>query len=90
MATLANLKALERHHQHWLFSGDDALMPYFAQAGAKGLVSLSNAWPSQTHEFVKRSLSGQYPNLFTDLLQAIQSLFAVETQSRKSIDAPAR
>ena len=53
-------------------------MPYFAQAGAKGLVSVAaNAWPSQTHEFVKRSLSGQYPNLFTDWSQAIQSLFAV-------------
>ena len=61
-----------------IFSGDDALMPYFAQAGAKGLVSVAaNAWPSQTHEFVKRSLSGQYPNLFTDWSQAIQSLFAV-------------
>ena len=61
-----------------IFSGDDALMPYFAQAGAKGLVSVAaNAWPSQTHEFVKRSLSGQYPNLFTDWSSAIQSLFAV-------------
>ena len=61
-----------------IFSGDDALMPYFAQAGAKGLVSVAaNAWPTQTHEFVKRSLSGQHPNLFTDWSQAIQSLFAV-------------
>lgn len=61
-----------------IFSGDDALMPYFAQAGAKGLVSVAaNAWPSQTHEFVKRSLSGQHPNLFADWSQAIQSLFAV-------------
>lgn len=61
-----------------IFSGDDALMPYFAQAGAKGLVSVAaNAWPVQTHEFVKRSLSGQHPNLFADWSQAIQSLFAV-------------
>ena len=61
-----------------LFSGDDALMPYFAQAGAKGLVSVAaNAWPAQTHEFVKRSLSGQHPNLFAQWSSAINSLFAV-------------
>ena len=61
-----------------IYSGDDALMPYFAQAGATGLVSVAaNAWPEQTHEFVKRSLSGQHPNLFTDWSQAIHSLFSV-------------
>lgn len=61
-----------------MFSGDDALMPYFAQAGAKGLVSVAaNAWPEQTHEFVKRSLSGQHPNLFADWSKAIKSLFSV-------------
>ncbi|WP_404341456.1 4-hydroxy-tetrahydrodipicolinate synthase [Pseudoalteromonas mariniglutinosa] len=61
-----------------IYSGDDALMPYFAQAGAKGLVSVAaNAWPTQTHEFVKRCLSGQHPNLFADWSDAIQSLFAV-------------
>lgn len=61
-----------------IFSGDDALMPYFAQAGAKGLVSVAaNAWPEQTHEFVKRSLSGQHPNLFAQWSSAINSLFAV-------------
>jgi 4-hydroxy-tetrahydrodipicolinate synthase len=61
-----------------IFSGDDALMPYFAQAGAKGLVSVAaNAWPVQTHEFVKRSLSGQHPNLFVQWSSAINSLFTV-------------
>ena len=61
-----------------IFSGDDALMPNFAQAGAKGLVSVAaNAWPAQTHEFVKRSLSGQHPNLFAQWSSAINSLFAV-------------
>ncbi len=61
-----------------IFSGDDALMPYFAQAGAKGLVSVAaNAWPEQTHEFVKRSLNGQHPNLFAQWSSAINSLFAV-------------
>lgn len=61
-----------------IYSGDDALMPYFAQAGAKGLVSVAaNAWPAQTHEFVKRCLSGQHPNLFAQWSSAINSLFAV-------------
>ena len=60
-----------------IFSGDDALMPYFAQAGAKGLVSVAaNAWPKQTAEFVRRSLSGT-PNLFTTWSDAVNSLFAV-------------
>ncbi len=61
-----------------IYSGDDALMPYFAQAGAKGLVSVaSNAWPEQTHEFVRRSLAGSHPNLFSVWSEAIQSLFSV-------------
>lgn len=61
-----------------LYSGDDALMPYFAQSGAKGLVSVAaNAWPEQTHEFVKRCLSAKHPNLFAQWSNAINSLFAV-------------
>ncbi|WP_440054432.1 4-hydroxy-tetrahydrodipicolinate synthase [Pseudoalteromonas sp. T1lg65] len=61
-----------------IYSGDDGLMPYFAQAGAKGLVSVAaNAWPQQTAEFVKRSLSGTSPNLFTTWSAAVDSLFAV-------------
>ncbi|MCG7562649.1 MULTISPECIES: 4-hydroxy-tetrahydrodipicolinate synthase [Pseudoalteromonas] len=61
-----------------IYSGDDALLPYFAQAGAAGLVSVaSNAWPSQTAEFVRRALSGTSPNLFTTWADAISSLFAV-------------
>ncbi|EAR28666.1 dihydrodipicolinate synthase [Pseudoalteromonas tunicata D2] len=61
-----------------IYSGDDALMPYFAQAGAKGLVSVAaNAWPNQTAEFVRRSLAGTYPNLFRQWSSAINSLFEV-------------
>ncbi|OUL57334.1 4-hydroxy-tetrahydrodipicolinate synthase [Pseudoalteromonas ulvae] len=61
-----------------IYSGDDALMPYFAQAGAKGLVSVAaNAWPKQTAEFVRRSLAGTYPNLFSQWSRAINSLFTV-------------
>ena len=52
-------------------------MPYFAQAGAKGLVSVAaNAWPKQTAEFVRRSLLGT-PNLFTTWSDAVNSLFEV-------------
>lgn len=61
-----------------VFSGDDGLMPYFAQAGASGLVSVAaNAWPTQTAEFVRRSLAGTFPNLFTTWTDAVNSLFAV-------------
>ena len=61
-----------------IYSGDDGLMPYFAQAGATGLVSVAaNAWPQQTAEFVRRSLAGTFPNLFTTWTDAVNSLFAV-------------
>lgn len=61
-----------------IYSGDDGLMPYFAQAGATGLVSVAaNAWPQQTAEFVRRSLAGTFPNLFTTWTDAVDSLFAV-------------
>ena len=54
------------------------LLPYFAQAGAKGLVSVAaNAWPEQTAEFVRRSLLGTCPNLFQTWTKSVNSLFAV-------------
>ena len=61
-----------------IYSGDDALIPYFAQAGAAGLVSVAaNAWPQQTAEYVRRALSGTSVNLFTIWSEAASSLFAV-------------
>ncbi|TMO66977.1 4-hydroxy-tetrahydrodipicolinate synthase [Pseudoalteromonas aurantia] len=61
-----------------IYSGDDGLMPYFAQAGATGLVSVAaNAWPQQTAEFVRRSMAGTFPNLFTTWTDAVDSLFTV-------------
>lgn len=61
-----------------IFSGDDALLPYFAQAGARGLVSVAaNAWPEQTAEFVRRALLGTCPNLFQTWTKSVNSLFAV-------------
>ncbi len=40
-----------------VFSGDDGLLPAFAEHGCQGLVSVaSNAWPKATHEYVVQSL----------------------------------
>ena len=42
------------------YSGDDALMPEFSQAGAVGLVSVAgNAWPEATQRYVQLCLQGK-------------------------------
>lgn len=44
-----------------VFCGDDALMPDFANAGSKGLVSVaSNAWPKETHLYVEQCLTKKF------------------------------
>ncbi len=61
-----------------LFSGEDNLLPYLAQAGAKGVVSVaSNVWPDEAHEYVRRCLSGQLDGLFPVWHDAISALFSV-------------
>jgi len=61
-----------------LYSGEDAMMPYLASAGAKGLVSVcANAWPEATNRYVQLSLSGQTQGLFPLWHNAIASLFSV-------------
>jgi 4-hydroxy-tetrahydrodipicolinate synthase len=61
-----------------MFSGEDAMMPYLASAGAKGLVSVcANAWPEATHLYVSKSLSGDKGQLFSVWQNAIESLFEV-------------
>jgi len=61
-----------------LFSGDDALLPYLASAGATGLVSVcSNAWPEATHQYVQLALQGDEQALFPTWQNAIASLFEV-------------
>lgn len=61
-----------------LYSGEDALIPYLAKAGAKGLVSVcSNAWPKATNHYVKLSLLGQVQGLFPLWKNAIETLFQV-------------
>ncbi len=61
-----------------LFSGEDAMMPYLASAGAQGLVSVcSNAWPAATHRYVDLCLTGQNQGLFPLWQNAVDSLFQV-------------
>lgn len=60
-----------------IYSGDDSLTPYFAQAGAKGLVSVcANVWPEATAEYVRQALRGNN-NLLSPWSQATATLFTV-------------
>lgn len=60
-----------------VFSGDDALMPYFANAGASGLVSVSsNVWPAETKRYVELCLSGKVESIFPVWKQAVAALFS--------------
>ncbi|MFY8273868.1 4-hydroxy-tetrahydrodipicolinate synthase [Pseudoalteromonas sp. SSDWG2] len=61
-----------------IFSGDDALIPYYGQAGAAGLVSVAaNVWPQATNRFVQLSLQGQSHNAFMYWRDAVAALFHV-------------
>ena len=47
-----------------VYCGDDGLMPEFAKAGAKGLVSVaSNTWPKPTNLYVKQCLEGKMKDM---------------------------
>jgi 4-hydroxy-tetrahydrodipicolinate synthase len=60
-----------------IYSGDDALMPYFATAGASGLVSVaSNVWPSETKSYVEMCLNGNVESVFPVWKQAVAALFS--------------
>jgi 4-hydroxy-tetrahydrodipicolinate synthase len=80
-----------------LFSGEDAMMPYLANAGVKGLVSVcANAWPQATKLYVELSLSGETKTLFPLWNNAVESLFQVASpipvkvlmNEQKAIEAP--
>ncbi|WP_246058469.1 4-hydroxy-tetrahydrodipicolinate synthase [Litorilituus lipolyticus] len=64
-----------------LFSGEDAMMPYLAPAGVKGLVSVcANVWPQATLAYVNQCLHGspeQNQELFPLWDNAVQALFSV-------------
>ncbi|OUS23864.1 4-hydroxy-tetrahydrodipicolinate synthase [Thalassotalea sp. 42_200_T64] len=61
-----------------IYSGEDALMPYLASAGAVGLVSVcANAWPEATNLYVQKALAGYGEELFPTWYNAITPLFEV-------------
>lgn len=60
-----------------LFSGDDALMPYFQAAGCKGLVSVAaNIWPEATKLYVEKCLCGNTETLLPVWPDAVKALFS--------------
>jgi 4-hydroxy-tetrahydrodipicolinate synthase len=60
-----------------VYSGDDALLPYFAAVGAAGVVSVaSNCWPKETKAYVETCLNGTYRTEAYPLWEkACQALF---------------
>lgn len=60
-----------------LFSGDDALLPDFAEEGCAGLVSVAaNVWPIETKLYVDKCLSGDVGELKPVWTDAIRALFS--------------
>lgn len=61
-----------------ILSGDDALTPFFAMAGCRGLVSVaSNVWPEATHKYAKMCLAGKGPELLPLWQECTDALFTV-------------
>ena len=61
-----------------IYSGDDGLLPYVAQGGAAGLVSVcANAWPEATQRYVRACLAGQAAAMVPLWPEAVATLFAV-------------
>lgn len=59
-----------------LYSGDDALMAFFASCGCAGLISVaSNAWPKATKLYVEKCLNKDTDSLFPVWTHAIEYLF---------------
>ncbi len=59
------------------YSGDDALLPFFAMAGCDGLVSVaSNVWPKATHQYVDWCLDGRGPELLPLWQECTDAMFA--------------
>ena len=61
-----------------LYSGEDAMMPYLANAGVNGLVSVcANVWPEATKRYVTLALTQQCSDVFPLWHNAIAALFQV-------------
>ncbi len=60
-----------------LFSGDDAMLPFFAAAGSGGLVSVaSNVWPKATRLYMEKCINGDTQSLFPLWTHAVKALFS--------------
>jgi 4-hydroxy-tetrahydrodipicolinate synthase len=60
-----------------IYSGDDALTPFFVAAGCQGLVSvMANAWPEATHRYVEWCLQGKGTELLPLWQECAEALFA--------------
>ncbi len=60
-----------------LYSGDDALLPFFSAAGCKGLVSVcSNIWPSEVGLYTEKCLKGDTETLFPLWHTAVKAMFS--------------
>jgi 4-hydroxy-tetrahydrodipicolinate synthase len=75
-----DLNKLLAYRQHCrelvLFSGEDAMMPYLASVGVKGLVSVcANVWPKETKRYVELALAGNTDGLFPVWKNAVDALF---------------
>lgn len=58
------------------YCGDDGLMPFFASAGAVGLVSVAaNVWPEATRRYAEDSVRGRLQGLLPLWHEASESLF---------------
>lgn len=59
------------------YCGDDGLMPYFASAGAEGLVSVAaNVWPEATRAYAELSLNGKHEGLLPLWHESSEALFS--------------
>jgi 4-hydroxy-tetrahydrodipicolinate synthase len=60
-----------------LYSGDDALLPYFAAIGSAGLVSVaSNVWPEATNAYTNLCLNRDTETVFPVWKRAVEALFS--------------
>lgn len=77
-----DLQTLLSYRQHCpeleLYSGEDAMMPYLANAGVKGLVSVcANVWPEATQRYTASALAQTCTDVFPLWHNAIAALFQV-------------
>jgi len=59
-----------------IYSGDDALLPFFVPMGCAGVVSVaSNVWPAETKRYAELSLAQKFERVFPLWEKASNSLF---------------